>query len=140
MRSIIRYHQLPRTMEEIVLNDILGSRSDAKINCNCPQANVTETETDFSLQLAVPGYDNNELNITIEDNVLSISAEIDAEKNEERSFLRKEFRKTSFKRSFELPALSETEKIQASNSNGILTVVIPKKAKVIIPVQEIDVK
>lgn len=96
-----------------------------------PAANVKETETSYELSLSVPGFSKEQFNIDLEKGMLHISAEVQSE-NEEKNdnFSRREFFQSSFKRSFTLPEHIDEEKISAAYREGILSIFIPKLAKV----------
>ena len=89
-----------------------------------PSVNVKENDNEFTLE---------DFNVSVDDNVLSISSEKKTEtteNNEQTKFTRKEFSYHSFKRSFTLDEESvDTENIVAKYENGILNVQIPKKSK-----------
>lgn len=93
-----------------------------------PAVNIKESNKDFSLEFAVPGFKKEDFKVTVENDVLNISAETKEEKNEEnKKFTRKEFSYNSFSRSFSLPENVNTEHIDAKYENGILNLSIPKK-------------
>ena len=78
--------------------------------------------------MAVPGFKKSDFKIGLENEKLSISAEIKVEEGEkEANFTRKEFSYESFKRTFILPETVDEGAINANYNNGILTVSIPKK-------------
>lgn len=95
-----------------------------------PAANIKETENSFEIEFAVPGMKKEDFKINLENNILTVSSEKE-EKNEENSdkFTRKEFSVRSFSRSFTLPKTVDIEKIEASYTDGLLKVLIPKKAE-----------
>jgi HSP20 family protein len=94
-----------------------------------PKVNISEDDQSFSIHLAVPGVKKEDLKINVERDLLTISSEVkkDSEENQPR-FLRKEFSYAGFKRSFKLPESADVSGIKASYSEGILMVVLPKKA------------
>ena len=99
-----------------------------------PLANVSEKEDRFELELAVPGMDKKDFNISIEKNMLSVSAENKKESNEDHkegntNYTRREFSYGAFSRSFTLPDSVDREKISAEYQNGILHLVLPKNEK-----------
>ncbi len=95
---------------------------------NTPAVNISEEEDRFTIELAVPGIDKKDLQINLKDDLLTISAECNEEKNEkeEGKLTRQEFNYRSFCRSFSLPETVDQEKIKAAHKNGILTINIPK--------------
>lgn len=87
-------------------------------------ANIKESEDAFEIDMMVPGYKKEQINIELDDNLLTISADIEA-KNEEEGW-RKEFVLDSFSRSFQLPKIVNMEGITAEQNDGILRILIPK--------------
>jgi len=103
----------------------LGTISKAN---TMPAVNIKEGEKCFTLELAVPGMNKNDLKINVENDVLTVSSESKNEVNEERDgYKRKEFSYTSFCRSFYLPENVKIEDIKAEYKDGILNVEIPKE-------------
>ena len=93
-----------------------------------PSVNIKENGKEFNIELAAPGYKKDNLRINVENDVLTISAEKQAEKKEDSErFTRKEFSYNSFSRSFTLPQSVLADKIDAKYDNGILRLCIPKK-------------
>lgn len=106
-----------------------------------PAVNIKETGKDFALEFAAPGFKKEDFKVNVDNNVLTITAEKEEEKNEEnRRFTRKEFSYNSFSRSFTLPENVNTEKIDAGYKDGILTLNVPKKEETkTLPKKEIKV-
>lgn len=94
-----------------------------------PSVNVLENETSFKILMAVPGFQREDLKITVEDEVLTIASEKTWKETENNRWTHKEFKLGTFKRSFVLPTNVEVDKIEASVENGLLEVKIAKKAK-----------
>jgi HSP20 family protein len=94
-----------------------------------PAVNIKETADNFEVEMAAPGMNKEDFNVTLDGNVLTISAERKAQNagNEDR-YSRKEFYYESFQRKFSLPKEVVDEKdIQARYENGILRLLIPKR-------------
>ena len=106
-----------------------------------PAVNIKETSKDFSLDFAAPGFKKDDFKVSVDQNVLTISAEKQDEKNEtNKKFTRKEFSYNSFSRSFNLPETINHEKIDAKYIDGILKLSIPKKVETkSLPKKEIKV-
>jgi len=95
-----------------------------------PPVDVYEDEQGLRLKLEVPGIEEKDLDVRIENNVLSIRGERKFEKEEkEENFHRIERRYGSFARSFTLPNTIDSEKIAAEYKNGVLTLQLGKKAE-----------
>ena len=107
-------------------NDYLGGT--VKPKQFVPAVNISEKEDSFSLEMRIPGFKKEDVQIELDNDLLTIASEV-AETKEEDSeqFTRKEFRKQSFKRSFNLPESVHQDKISASYENGILNISLPKK-------------
>ena len=106
-----------------------------------PAVNIKETSKEFSLEFAAPGFNKNDFKVNIENNVLTINANKEEEKNEEnKRFTRREFSFNSFSRSFTLPENVNTDKIDAKYNDGILRLSVPKKEETkVLPKKEIIV-
>ena len=93
-----------------------------------PAVNVRENEKTYTLELAVPGIDKNNLKIDMNEDVLTISSEVKNENEEENDgYMRKEFSYESFSKSFYIPENVNKEKIGASYKDGILSIELPKE-------------
>jgi HSP20 family protein len=90
------------------------------------KANIKELDDKYIIDLQVPGFDKEDINVELEGKNLKISAEVSESKEE---FQRKEFFKSSFSRIFTLPKDSNFEEINAESKNGILSIKILKKEK-----------
>lgn len=96
-----------------------------------PAVNIMENKDDFKITMAIPGMKKEELNIDIEGNMLTVSAETKLEKqNKEGKFTRKEYNYSSFSRSFTLPEGVMMDKIAALYENGELTLTLPKTEEI----------
>ncbi len=106
-----------------------------------PSANVSERKNDFLIELAAPGLNKKDFKVELDNNVLSISAEKEMEKENNIGGLNhREFSIEGFCRTFRLPENSKPEKLHAHYENGILKIEIPKKEITIIkPKKEITV-
>ena len=93
-----------------------------------PTADVVETKDDIVIKAELPGIEAKNVDVQIENGVLSIQGERNAEQaTEEKGFRRIERSYGSFFRSFALPPNVEVEKIAATFVNGVLEVRLPKK-------------
>ncbi len=92
-----------------------------------PAVNIKELDSQFEIELAVPGMKKDDFEIEVEDGVLSISSTQEEEQvNEKGKFTRREFSYSSFRRSFTLPDSVNPTKIDASYKEGVLLVLLPK--------------
>lgn len=99
-----------------------------------PKVNILEEEKEFIVEMAAPGMTKKDFHISIENGLLSISAEVKAESEKvDKNFTRKEFSYNSFSRSFSLPENANEEKIEANYEDGILKLHIAKKVLTKVP-------
>ena len=93
-----------------------------------PKVNIKESVDAYTLEMAVPGFKKSDFVIDLENENLSISAEIKTEEEQTKdNYTRKEFGYASFKRTFILPDTVEEDKIEAKYAEGILRLNIPKR-------------
>lgn len=94
-----------------------------------PELNVYETAKMFEVTVELPGMDKNDFDISLNDNVLTISGERrikDNGKENGRRYHRVESRFGRFSRSLPLPNVADADKIEATYENGVLAITIPK--------------
>ncbi len=91
-----------------------------------PTVDVSETPNEVTVSIELPGFEKEEVDISLEKNVLSISGERKFENEESRDFLRVERWYGSFYRSFKLPATVDGSGIDAVLKDGLLTIHVPK--------------
>jgi len=116
------------TEVERMFRDVFeGSRAPATAGAFAPALDVEETEDGFTLFIELPGVAAEDVEITLEENVLTVSGErvfyADKEPSEfrrvERSFGR-------FHRAVRLPDRVDGEHVQADYRDGLLTITVPK--------------
>jgi len=115
--------RFPSIMEEFFNNNWNASISD--YSNSKPAVNVKEDDKSFTLQIAAPGINKNDFEISLENRVLSIEV-VKKDEHDVNDFTSKEFDYNSFKRSFSIPKSIELLKINASYINGILKINLPK--------------
>jgi HSP20 family protein len=95
-----------------------------------PPVDVYEDEHNVTLKIEVPGIDEKDIDVRIENNVLTVHGERKLEKEEkEENFRRVERQYGSFTRTFTLPNTVDSEKVSANYDKGILKIGLPKKAE-----------
>ena len=94
-----------------------------------PATNVFETETDFKIEVLLPGFAKEDVQLNFQNNLLTIKAENEAkEENEtEYKYEHREFKTYNFEKQFRIPKSVNDKKISAKFENGILNIVLPKK-------------
>lgn len=95
---------------------------------NEPALNIKETDDNFEIELAAPGFAKKDFEVTIEDNCLNISAEKStSEEEKDDNYTRKEFSYNAFERALQLPETVKQEEIKAAYKDGILSFNLTKK-------------
>jgi len=95
-----------------------------------PAVDIYEDEHNLVLKLEVPGLNEEDLNVSLENNTLTVAGERKFEKEEkEENFHRIERRYGSFTRTFRLPNTVDAEKVEAGYDKGILKITLAKRAE-----------
>jgi HSP20 family protein len=95
-----------------------------------PLVDIYEDEHSVSLRLEVPGMQEKDIEVSLENNTLTVRGERKFEKEEkEENFHRIERRYGSFSRSFTLPNTVDTDKVEANYENGVLKIKLAKRAE-----------
>lgn len=94
--------------------------------------NLRETASAYEMELVAPGLRKEDFQLNVSNDMLTVSFEEKKENNEtnkEEGWVRQEYRKRSFSRSFHLNDAIDTNGISAHYENGILYVTLPKNEK-----------
>ena len=96
---------------------------------NLPAMNVKENKDHFEIELAVPGFSKQDIEVTMENDMLHICAKQSKEEvAEEENYTRREFNYNSFDRKLQLPtSVNQNEKVKATYKDGILKLRLLKK-------------
>jgi HSP20 family protein len=95
-----------------------------------PPVDVYEDEHNVTLKIEVPGIDEKDIDVRIENNTLTVHGERKFEKEEkEENYRRVERQYGSFTRSFTLPNTVDSENVQANYEKGVLKIKLAKKAE-----------
>jgi HSP20 family protein len=95
-----------------------------------PPVDIYEDEQHITLKLEIPGINEKDIDIKLENNTLTVRGERTFEKEEkEENFHRIERRYGSFARSFTLPNTVDPENVEANYENGVLQVKLAKRAE-----------
>jgi HSP20 family protein len=106
-----------------------GNSNFSNTKTTVPSVNIKETSESFEVEVAAPGMEKKDFNITLDGNLLTISSQKEhRSQNTEDNYTRREFSYQSFQRSFELPKdVVDEEGITASYENGVLHLTVPKR-------------
>ena len=115
----------PRTYDNLIENffssDVLPNR------CTVPALDIVEKENEIVVNAELPGVKKEDVKITFENNILTLSSEQKpAEVSEKATVLLKEIRNSNFNRSVKFEYEIDATKISAEMNNGVLTITLPK--------------
>lgn len=106
------------------------------------QVDIKEKDNNYEVTADLPGFDKSDLNVTYDDDILTIEAsrnDVSEDKDEEGNFLRRERSSSSFRRQFMLKGIDE-DKIDASFKDGVLNLELPKAPSKDEDKKKIDIK
>jgi len=129
--NLIRWNAQPRLSD--IFDDLFERNLSNRFwdTGNNPAANIIETEKEFRLELATPGFSKEDFKITLDKNILTVASEKENEQKDEKC-TRYEYSYGKFSRSFALPKSIDAERISAGSENGILRISLPKKKEEIL--------
>jgi HSP20 family protein len=111
-----------------ILNTLEGNKEDSPIASFTPRVNTRESDDAYYIELDLPGVKKDDIEITTEDNILTISGERKfKDEVKEENYYKVESHYGKYSRSFTLPENIDISAINAKNENGVLEVTIPKK-------------
>ena len=103
------------------------NRSNVYSNVWRPAMDVQEHEKSYDLSFSLPGFDREEITVSVKNNTLTLkAARSDEKKKEDSQYLTREIARGSYERNIDLPENVNSDKIAAEYKNGILLLSIPK--------------
>jgi len=113
-----------------LFRDTQGQEEELTTTTFAPPVDVYEDEHNITLKIEVPGIDEKDIDVRIENNTLTVHGERKFEKEEkEENYRRVERQYGSFTRTFTLPSTVDADKVQADYDKGVLKVKLAKKAE-----------
>ena len=101
---------------------------DIQTTASFPKVNVSETDTDYTVDIAVAGFGKDDVRLEMKDDVLFISADKKEEsESKDKNYIRKEISSRSFHRIVKFPCNVNTDKAEADYKDGIISVKIAKE-------------
>lgn len=96
---------------------------------NSPKVNVKETDKAYEIEIANPGFGKDDTKIEVQDGVIyvSMTSESKEGENDEHKYHVKQWSKSSYEESWNIPENVIEEQISAKNDNGVLVITLPKK-------------
>lgn len=126
---------IPRNMEQTfpvnnldeILSDLMGWNKGNVMRSWAPDVDIAENPDSYEIHAELPGMREEDINITLNNNVLTISGEKKREVKEERdNFVRVERSYGKFERSFSLPNNISADRVAANYADGVLKISLPK--------------
>lgn len=122
---------LREAMNQLFEESVVSPRAARSGQGFVPALDLSETADAFLVEATVPGLKAEDLDITVENNVLTIKGDLRQEaEDRKRNYHRVERRYGSFQRTISLPSTVKADAIQASLTNGVLRLEIPKSEEV----------
>jgi HSP20 family protein len=122
---------IPALFDDFLSRDLFNWNQSnfSSTSTTIPAANIRETEDNFEVELASPGMDKKDFNVSLDGNTLTISSVKENDQEDKNdNYSRREFSYQSFQRTFVLPKdVVDEERISAQYENGLLKLVIPKR-------------
>ena len=107
-----------------------GQEDSLTATAFAPPVDVYEDEHNVVLKIEVPGIDEKDIDVRLENNTLTVHGERKLEKEEkEENFRRVERRYGSFTRTFTLPSTLDSESVTANYDKGVLKIQLAKKSE-----------
>lgn len=120
-------NQINRVFDDFWGEPWLGPRNEMAAGF-WPQVDVTETDKEIKVSAEIPGVEPKDLDVTVEDNMLTIKGEKKYEREEkEKGQYRMERSYGSFQRAIELPAEVDESRAKAEFKKGVLRLTLPKR-------------
>ncbi len=133
--NLVRFSNPRYNANQVLVDELFNNffRNDyhesfAKNSGKSLATNVFETEDKFKLEVLLPGYKKEDVQINFQKNLLTIKVEMEEEKNStEFKYTHREFEVSNFEKQFRIPKSVDGEKISAKFENGLLILELPKK-------------
>jgi HSP20 family protein len=125
------HREIDRLFDDFTRGEFGVMATSAQTNL-LPSIDVTETDKEIEITAELPGLERNDVDISVDDDVLTIRGEKKVEAKEEDKSKNYHVTERSygvFFRAIQLPAGVDPASIQATMSNGVLKITIPKPAK-----------
>lgn len=122
----------PSQIFDTFLDEFFNTTGLSSMMATQLDVDMFETPAEITIKAKAPGYSEENVSITTEDNVLTIEGKLEQENddNSSKKYHIKEIKSESFVRSIPLPTRVDAEKAEASFENGVITITLPKMEEV----------
>lgn len=114
------------TVVQLLNNDIFKNM-DIATKGSYPRTDIINFPDKMIIECAIPGMQKEDITIEVNDNCLSISGKSSQQEHKDGQYIFRELKRSSFRRTWELPEYLNLESITAKFDNGILSLEIKKK-------------
>ncbi len=130
--SLIKSFQKPRLLDSWVreyFNSIPSLFNGLPLaTASVPSVNIKETESEYVMEIAAPGFEKDNIKLEVKDNVLYVSGEWKKENAvDEENYVLREFNYSGFSRSFALPKDVNQNDVRAEYKQGVLNIRLAKQ-------------
>jgi len=114
---------------------------ESRMGVFSPKVDVTENDKEIKISAELPGMDEKDIDVSLQNDMLTIKGEKKEEKEDKgKDYYRMERSYGSFSRTIPLPVDVETDKVEAKFKKGVLSITLPKTAKAVAETKKIAVK
>ena len=121
------HRQMNRLFDDLIEAPAGSAGAPALASTGWPQLEIDQQDDQIRVVAELPGVDEKDVELTIEDGVLSLSGEKRSERKDESGYSERSYGR--FERRIALPTNIDEDKCQADFKNGVLTVTIPRAAE-----------
>ncbi|WP_423128179.1 Hsp20/alpha crystallin family protein [Gaoshiqia sp. Z1-71] len=139
MNPVYHVNAVDRLLNDFFSQNYQTDRFDRKELTNQPATNLYDQEDHVAIELSVPGYEKEQIKISVEKDLLIIKGEVENEGNQKVTYARVEFKPGNFEKKFKLSEKLDPEKINAGFKNGILKVTVSKKEEEQLQTRQIEI-
>lgn len=144
-RSNTGFRRLSDLRDEVdrLFEDVMGTPTRSSSTGNAarwrPAADILESDEAFEIDLELPGFHREDIEVTVEDGVLTVSGHREVASQEGQSWHLRERASGRFSRSFSLPSSVRAEDVTARFEDGVLRIRLPKEEQARTRKIEVDV-
>lgn len=121
-RMTRRFDEAARSWERGETPELWSATLGGAMACD-----VIERDDTYDIEIDVPGFENDDIEVRVTDHTLHVAAERSEERDvEDAAFVRRERQHRSLERSIQLPENIDADDIEARTTNGVLTITVPK--------------
>lgn len=137
--NLVRFYHpqssVTRNLVDELMNSFITNNYDENHNEDCnPATNVFENEKEYRLEILLPGFNKEDVQLNVHENLLTVKVDLKEENEDNENgyvYRQLQFGKYNFEKKFRVPKTVEADKIIAHFNNGILELTLPKKEEAI---------